>query len=83
MKIAADEDNPCFYQDALESLNLKESTLEMNDEINSIHKNYVWDLVDLPKEQKTISNEWVLKMKQKANRSNDKFKARRVAKGSH
>ena len=43
--------------------------------------NQVWDLVDLLLGHKTIGNKWVLKMKYKANGSNERYKAHLVAKG--
>ena len=46
-----------------------------------MRKNHVWDLVDLLKERKAITNKWVLKIKQKVDGSIDKLKVRLVAKG--
>ena len=43
--------------------------LAMNDEISSMHKNHVWNLVDIPKDRKAITNKWVLKIKRKADGS--------------
>ncbi|XXG84444.1 hypothetical protein AAC387_Pa10g1957 [Persea americana] len=79
--IVTDEDEPRSYQEAMESVNSKEWMLAMNNEISSMRKNYVWDLVDLPKDRKAITNKWVLKIKRKVDGSIDKFKARLVAKG--
>lgn len=53
----------------------------MEEEIESIKINHVWDLVDLPPGRKDIENKWVLKIKQKANGSIDRYKAPLVAKG--
>ncbi|KAL0461128.1 UNVERIFIED_CONTAM: Retrovirus-related Pol polyprotein from transposon TNT 1-94 [Sesamum latifolium] len=53
----------------------------MKEEMSSMAKNNVWELVDLPAGRKTIGNKWVLKVKRKADGSIDKFKARLVAKG--
>ena len=39
------------------------------------------DLVDLPSNQKSIGNKWVLKIKRKADGFIEKYKARLVAKG--
>ena len=53
----------------------------MEEEISSMTKNHVWELVDLPPGRKTIGNKWVLKVKRKADGSIGKYKARLVAKG--
>ena len=44
----------------------KEWSLTMQDNIEYMRTNHVWDLVDLPPRRKTIGNKWVLKVKQKA-----------------
>ena len=53
----------------------------MNDEMESMRTNQVWDLVDLSSRRKAIENKWVLKIKRKADGSIEKFKAQLVAKG--
>ena len=53
----------------------------MEEEMNSMKSNEVWDLVDLPLGCKTIRNKWVLNIKCKADRTIDRYKARLVAKG--
>ena len=52
----------------------------MKDEIDSIEKNEVWELCDLPKDRKSIGCKWIPKRKYKADGSIDRFKARLVAK---
>ena len=54
---------PRSYQEALESVNLKEWMLAINGVITSMRKNHIWDLMDLLKYRKSISNKWVLKIK--------------------
>ena len=53
----------------------------MRDEMDSMAKNQVWELVDLSPGRKTIGNKWVLKIKHKVDGSIQKYKARLVAKG--
>ncbi|KAM1963132.1 hypothetical protein ACFX16_023336 [Malus domestica] len=53
----------------------------MNEEQDSIKKNEVWELVDLPNGRKPIGCKWVLRKKYKLDGTLDKFKARLVAKG--
>ena len=69
------------YQETLSSPNSKEWIAAMQDQMDSIMKNQVWELVDLPPEYRTIRNKWVLKVKCKANGSIDKFKVHLVVKG--
>jgi hypothetical protein len=52
----------------------------MNDKLNSINKNDVWELTDLPPQRKATRCKWVLKKKFKADESLDKYKVRLVAK---
>ena len=52
----------------------------MKDEMDSMARNKVWELVNLPPQRKYIGNKWVFKIKCRANGSIDKFKARLVAK---
>lgn len=53
----------------------------MKDEINSLMENDTWDLVTLPKGQKTVKNKWVFKTKCDSDGRVVRFKARLVAKG--
>ena len=52
----------------------------MKDKMDSMTRNKVWELVDLPPQRKFIGNKWVFKIKRWTNGSIDKFKARLVAK---
>jgi hypothetical protein len=53
----------------------------MEEEMESMKINQVWDLVDLPSGRRSIGNKWVLKIKRKADGSIERYKARLVAKG--
>ena len=53
----------------------------IGDEMDSMARNKVWELIDLPPGRKSIGNKWVFKIKHRADGSIDKFKARLVAKG--
>eukprot|EP00253_Pinus_taeda_P014898 PITA_14898 len=52
----------------------------MVDEMACLHKNEVWDLVDLSAGRKPIGNKWVFKKKTNAEGKVEKYKARLVAK---
>ena len=76
-----DLDEPTSYEEALASPTSHEWIVAMKDEMDSMAKNQVWELVDLPPGRKTIGNKWVFKIKRKADGSIDKYKARLVVKG--
>ena len=52
------------------------------EEIQSLHKNQTWDLVELPKGKRAIGCKWVYKKKKTVSeKDGEKFKAHLVAKG--
>ncbi|MCO5553831.1 hypothetical protein L7F22_007357 [Adiantum nelumboides] len=71
-------DEPDSSEQALECVQWKDA---MQQEIDSIHKNHTWDLVDLPTGKKPIGTKWVFKVKRKQDDTVDRYKARLVAKG--
>ena len=50
---------------ALTCLTKDEWRKTMKEELESMQKNQIWDLVDLPSNRKAIGNKWVLKIKRK------------------
>jgi hypothetical protein len=50
-------------------------------EIESMAKNEVWEIVELPKGVKAIGCKWIYKTKKDSNGNIDRYKARLVAKG--
>ena len=79
--ITQDEDEPRNVTEALSGPDKENWTKVMEEEMESMRSNQVWELVDLPKGRKAIGNKWVLKIKRKADGTIDKYKARLVAKG--
>ena len=53
----------------------------INNEVESILQNHMWELVDLPPGSKPLRCKWIFKKKMKADGSIDKYKARLVIKG--
>lgn len=49
--------------------------------MNALKKNDTWEIVDLPKEEKTMGCKWVFTLKCNADGSVERYKARLVAKG--
>ncbi|KAL0284941.1 UNVERIFIED_CONTAM: Retrovirus-related Pol polyprotein from transposon TNT 1-94 [Sesamum calycinum] len=66
MFASVDIDEPATYEEAVTSPNANEWITAMKEEMSSMAKNNVWELVDLPTGRKTIGNKWVLKVKRKA-----------------
>ena len=58
--IAHDEEEPKTIQQALSYPTSKEWIKSMEEEMNSMKSNQVWDLVDLLPSRKTIGNKWVI-----------------------
>ena len=76
-----DNKDPRNFEEAISSSESIHWKNAMDDELDSIKKNKVWELVELPKGRKPIGYKWIFKKKLKSNRTLDKYKARLVAKG--
>ena len=50
-------------------------------EMESLHNNHIWDLVELPEEQNWVGSKWVYKVKVYGDGHIDRYKARLVAQG--
>ena len=74
-------DELASFSEALHSPDKDEWMTAMQEEMSSMDKNNVWELVDLSPGRKTIGNKWVLKVKRKEDGSIDKYKARLLVKG--
>ena len=72
---------PSSYNEAIktpEARQWKEAALE---EMNAHLENQTWTIMELPPGQKAIGSKWVFKVKQKADGTIERYKARVVAKG--
>ena len=76
-----DSDEPKNVNEALMSHAREQWIKAMEEEMESMKVNHVWDLVDLPPNRKAIGNKWVLRIKRKADGTIERYKARLVAKG--
>ncbi|GJU74164.1 ribonuclease H-like domain-containing protein, partial [Tanacetum coccineum] len=69
---------PKSYKEAVLDKNWVQA---MNDEIEALHENNSWDLVELPKNRKATGSKWVYKIKHTSTGEIDRYKDRLVAKG--
>ncbi|KAG8482498.1 hypothetical protein CXB51_024223 [Gossypium anomalum] len=85
LNVAGDIDanqEPSNYSEAVSCEDSKKWMFAMQEEMESLHKNRTWDLVELPKGKKAVRCKWVFKKKEgtpEVEESN--YKARLVAKG--
>ena len=73
--------DPSSLEEALSSPEEGEWQYAMKKEIDSLHSNDVWDLVELPKGRKVVGSKWVFKQKFGPDGSVERYKARLVAQG--
>ncbi|GJW55201.1 retrotransposon protein, putative, ty1-copia subclass [Tanacetum coccineum] len=72
---------PANYKAALLDIESDKWLNAMNVEMKSMKDNEVWDLVDLPPNDKTIGSKWLFKKKTNMDGAVHTYKARLVAKG--
>ena len=53
----------------------------MEDEMKSLHENGTYELVELPKTKKALTNKWIFTLKQDQHTFAPRYKARLVVKG--
>lgn len=74
-------EDPISFSQAIESKNSKEWLDVMKDELKSMEKNGVWDLVELPQGHRRVGCKWVFKTKRDSNGNIERYKDRLIAKG--
>ena len=80
---AADEEvkqNPESVREALQGPHRKKWQQAMNNEMESLRENGVYELVDMPKGKKVVKSKWVLKVKTNEKGEIEKYEARVMAK---
>ena len=77
----ASKTEPATVTEALNGPDKSKWTNAMEKEMNSLSKNDVWELVELPKDRKAVGSKWVFKVKFNADGSVERHKARLVAQG--
>ena len=80
-ELIADTEEPQNYRQVLTNNDQEEWEKVMQDEIKSLHENYTYDLVELPKGKRALRCKWVFKFKTEENNPKPRYKARIVVKG--
>jgi hypothetical protein len=75
-----DAGEPESFQEAVDCFEKSKWLEAMKDEMNSLHLNETWDLVELPKGKKALKNRWVFVLKNEDD-GLKRYKARLVVKG--
>ncbi len=74
-------EEPSFYEEDISRSNCDNWKEAMEQEMKSLRGNHTWDLVELPRDRKTVGSKWIYKIKIKADGSIERYKARLVAQG--
>ena len=75
------QDDPLTYRDAMDDSDKDKWQDSMNQEMESMYSNSVWELVDPPEDVRPIGCKWIFKRKRGIDGKVETFKARLVAKG--
>jgi Reverse transcriptase (RNA-dependent DNA polymerase). len=76
-----EESDPVTMREALGRNDSEHWKVAMREELESLHDNDVWDLVDKPKNRHVIDTRWVFKIKRDEDGNPERYKARLVARG--
>ncbi|KAL4368326.1 hypothetical protein GQ457_05G026720 [Hibiscus cannabinus] len=79
--IVVNEGEPQSFDQAMEVDHKKEWLKAMQEEMQSLHENRTYDLVELPKGRRALKNKWVYKLKTNESNKKSRHKARIVVKG--
>ncbi|XP_068312525.1 uncharacterized protein [Pyrus communis] len=80
-EFSSQEEDPLNFKTTIESLNNAHWQKDMQLELDSMNKNKVWELVELPQRCKPIGCKWVYKAKKCSKGDIERYKTRLVAKG--
>jgi hypothetical protein len=75
------EGDPTTYEESMRSENSSKWVLAMEDELESMRLNKVWDIEIIPHGAKIIVYKWIYKTKSDSKENVERYKARPVAKG--
>jgi hypothetical protein len=75
------QEEPTSVKEALKTSEKDCWLTAMKKEMNSLHQNDVWDLVERPENRKLVGSKWIFKTKTNAAGQVERYKARLVAQG--
>ena len=79
--LLSEDGEPSTFHEALNGSDASLWMAAMQEEIEALHRNNTWELVELPKGRKAIGNKWVFKIKRDSNDQVERYRARLVVKG--
>ena len=79
--LLTDEGEPESFEEAKENTHSRKCLSAMQDEMDSLHENHTYELVELPKGKRALRNKWVYKLKPRDGGNPPRHKARIVMKG--
>ena len=79
--LLTNEGEPESFEEAKEDTHSQKWLSAMQDEMDSLHENHTYELMDLPKGKRALRNKWVYKLKPGNGGNPPRYKARIVVKG--
>ena len=76
-----DEGEPECYEEAMTDIHKEKWYNAMREEMDSLHENLTYELMELPNGKNALRNKWVYKLKTGEYGSTTRYKARIVVKG--
>ena len=70
-----DDGEPSCFQEAIDCDENAKWKMAMKEEMDSLEKNEIWDLVELPKDRKVVGCKWVFKLKKSVDDKIERYKA--------
>ena len=79
--LLTEDGEPTTFMEAMRNPDASMWMTTMQEEIEALHRNHTWKLVELPAGRKVIGNKWVYKIKRDSNDQVERYRARLVVKG--
>ena len=79
--VLTDEGEPESFEEAKNDTHNRKWLSAMQEEMDSLHENHTYELIELPRGKKALRNKWVFKLKPGDGGNPPRYKARIVVKG--